>query len=148
MHLSKTEIDALQGEEKQHFLTPNAKRAQKSLGDIAGITGFGFHIVEVEPGNETTEFHFHHFEDECIFILNGTATAYIGDETYDVSEGDFLGHPKKGAAHKMKNTGTGVLRCIVVGERKDSDVVDYPHLNKALFRNSGTESQLTDIAEE
>lgn len=145
MYLSKNDIAELAGAEKQHFLNPNAERTQKSLGDAVGITGFGFHIIEVQPGRDTTEFHFHHFEDECLFVLNGNATAFIGDEEIEIGEGDFIGHPKNGAPHTIKNTGDGVLRCIVVGERKDSDVVDYPRLNKRLFRNSGVDSHLSDI---
>lgn len=145
MYLSKNDIAKLAGEKKQHFLNPNAQRNQKSLGDAAGITGFGFHIVEVQPGKETTEFHFHYFEDECLFVLSGHATALIGDEEHEIGEGDFLGHPKKGAPHAIKNTGEDVFRCIVVGERNDSDVVDYPRLNKRLFRNSSVDSHLTDI---
>ena len=145
MHLSKTDIANLAATEKQHFLNPNAQRLQKSLSDEVGITGFGFHIIEVQLGRETTEFHFHHFEDECLFVLSGNATAFIGDEEIEVGEGDFLGHPKKSAPHSIKNTGDDVFKCIVVGERKDSDVVDYPHLNKRLFRNSGVDSHLSDI---
>lgn len=147
MHLSKTDIANMAGTEKLHFLNPNAQRLQKSLGDEVGITGFGFHIIEVQPSRDTTEFHFHHFEDECVFVLSGSATALIGDEEIEIGEGDFLGHPKLSAPHSIKNTGDDVFRCIVVGERKHSDVVDYPHLNKRLFRNSGVDSHVSDINE-
>ena len=145
MHLSKNDIAKLEGEEKRHFLNPNAQRSQISLGDATGITGFGFHVVEIQPGKETTELHFHYFEDECLFVLNGEATAIIGDEEFEIGEGDFLGYPKNGAPHSIKNTGNDVLRCIVVGERKENDVVDYPRLNKRLFRNSGVDSYVCDI---
>ncbi|MDJ0921372.1 MAG: cupin domain-containing protein [Henriciella sp.] len=148
VYLSKRDISNLAGEDKTHFLNPNARRLQKSLGDLVGITGFGFHIIEVQPGFETTELHFHHFEDECLYVLSGTATAYVGDHAFQISEGDFLGHRKQGAPHALKNTGEDVFKCIVVGERLTSDVVDYPKLNKRLFRNTGLPSHLTDIDDE
>ncbi len=48
--VSKAEIEALKGEKRVHFLNPNAQRLNKSLGDLTGITGFGFHIIEIQPG--------------------------------------------------------------------------------------------------
>lgn len=111
---------------------------------MVGLTGFGFHIIEVEPGHETTEHHVHHYEDECVFILSGEATASVGDESFAVKPGDFLGYRKGGEAHSIKNTGTEVLRCIVVGERLSHDVADYPKLGKRIFRNDGMQWNLVD----
>lgn len=96
--------------------------------------GIGVHIMEVQPGNSSTEFHFHYREDECVFILSGQGVAEIGDETFEVSEGDFLGYRKGGLAHSIANTGTDVLRCLVLGERGDTDIVDYPRQGKRMFR--------------
>ncbi len=62
--LTRAEIDAQAGLAKTHFLNDNARRVNKSLGDLTGLTGFGFHLVEVEPGRESTELHRHYFEDE------------------------------------------------------------------------------------
>lgn len=138
------EIAAMEGLKKAHFLNPNAVRINKSLGDLTGISGFGFHIIEVEPGHDTTEFHVHHNEDECVFVLSGEATARIGDSEYAVKAGDFIGYRKGGLAHAIANTGTETLRCIVVGERLAHDVGDYPDLGKRIFRNAGLPWSLVD----
>lgn len=143
--LSACDIDNLTGIRKTHFINPNAKRINKSLGDITGITGFGIHIIEVEAGDFTTEHHVHYHEDECVYILSGSGTAFIGDEAFLVQEGDFIAYPKGKEAHSIQNTGEAILRCLVVGERLDHDVVDYPHLNKRIFRNKGMPWQMTDI---
>jgi len=58
------EIAKLAGTDKVHFLNDNAKRINKSLGDMTGLTGLGFHIISVPPGCESTEYHVHYFEDE------------------------------------------------------------------------------------
>ncbi len=76
--LTKEEIEAYQGIEKSHFLNRNARRRNKSLGDLTGLTGIGFHIIEVKPDHESTELHVHYFEDECVSILSGKAEATIG----------------------------------------------------------------------
>lgn len=140
------DIEAMEGLKKTHFLNENAVRINKSLGDLVGITGFGFHIIEVEPGRETTEQHVHYFEDECVFVLSGSATAVIGEEELPITAGDFIGYPKAGPAHRIVNTGAETLRCIVVGERRAHDVADYPRLGKRLYRNAGLDADLVDHA--
>lgn len=143
--LKAQEIEEMEGLAKTHFLNPNAKRINKSLGDYTGLTGFGFHIIEVEPGHETTEHHMHYYEDECVYVLSGSATAIIGDKEYPVSAGDFLGYRKGGLAHSIINTGDETLRCIVVGERLSHDAGDYPNKGKRIFRNAGMKWNLVDL---
>lgn len=142
--VSAADIALMEGLAKTHFLNPNAKRTNKSLGDLTGITGFGFHIIEVEPGCETTEHHVHHHEDECVYVLSGTATAYIGDEAHPIGPGDFIGYRKGGVAHSIVNTGDEMFRCIVVGQRLPHDVGDYPRKAKRIFRNEGLPWTLVD----
>ena len=79
--LTKEAIDESTGLAKTHFLNDNAQRINKSLGDMTGLTGFGIHLIEVQPGKESTEYHMHHFEDECTYVLSGTGTVTIGEHT-------------------------------------------------------------------
>lgn len=143
--VTQEEIEEFEGLKKTHFLNEKAQRVNKSLGDLTGITGFGFHIIEVQPGFETTEMHLHYFEDECVYVLEGEAEATIGDETFPIKAGDFLGYRAGGLAHSINNTGSEVLKCIVVGQRLDHDVGDYPKLQKRLFRQKGMPWNLVDL---
>lgn len=143
--LSKKEIDEHEGIQKTHFLNQNARRVNKSLGDLTGLTGFGFHIIEVEPGCETTEMHKHYHEDECVYILQGNADAYIGNEVFQVGPGDFIGYRAGGLGHSIKNTGSELLKCIVVGQRLDNDVADYTKLQKRIYRQKNMPWNLVDI---
>lgn len=136
------EITAMDGLAKVHFLNPAAKRVNKSLGDLTGLTGLGFHIIEVAPGDETTEYHVHHFEDECVYVLNGTATAEIGEDKHPIKPGDFIGYRKGGMAHTIVNTGAETLRMIVVGQRLPHDVGDYPRKGERIYRNNGMDWDL------
>ncbi|MFV0335571.1 MAG: cupin domain-containing protein [Tropicimonas sp.] len=138
------EIEAMEGLSKAHFLNPNARRVNKSLGDLTGLTGFGFHLIEVEPGCETTEHHVHFHEDECVYVLDGEATALIGDIEPPIGSGDFIGYRKGGLAHSIRNTGDRTLRCIVVGERLPHDVGDYPNKAKRIYRNAGLPWSVVD----
>jgi uncharacterized cupin superfamily protein len=143
--LTRSDIAEMAGVEKTHFLNSNARRMNKSLGDAAGLSGFGFHLIEVEPGHETTEHHCHHHEDECVFVLSGSATAFIGNEEHAINAGDFIGYRKGGLAHSIRNTGNEVLRCIVVGERRAHDVCDYPRLEKRMYRQPGMPWNLVNL---
>jgi len=142
--VSSEDIAAMPGLNKTHFLNPNAKRVNKSLGDETGLTGLGFHIIEVAPGDATNELHVHYFEEECVYVLSGQATALIGEDSFPIKAGDFIGYRVGGLAHTIINTGTETLRCIVAGQRLDHDVSDYPKKGKRLFRNPGMKWQVAD----
>lgn len=144
--VTREEIAEYEGISKTHFLNEHARRVNKSLGDLTGLTGLGFHIIEVDPGDESTELHMHHHEDECVYILDGEAEATVGDSRHRVGQGDFLGYRAGGAPHKLRNVGKTVLRCIVVGQRLDHDVGDYPARKKRIYRNKGMAWNLVDMA--
>ena len=143
--IKKAEIDTMRGLDKTHFLNPKAKRINKSLGDLTGLTGIGFHLIELAPGSESTEYHVHYFEDECVYILSGSGKVIIDDKSYDIGAGDFIGYRKGGLAHTMLNTGKEVLKCIVVGERLAHDVADYPKQKQRIYRNAGHPADLVDM---
>ncbi|QXT38836.1 cupin domain-containing protein [Gymnodinialimonas ceratoperidinii] len=135
--LKAEEIAAMEGLAKTHFLNQNATRINKSLGDATGLTGLGIHLIEVAPGAETTEYHVHHFEDEAVYILEGSGTATIGETDHPISPGDFIGYRKGGLAHTIVNTGSEMLRILVIGQRLAHDVGDYPRKGQRIFRNEG-----------
>lgn len=135
--LTKNDIEKMDGVEKVHFLNPNAQRLNKSLGDAVGLTGLGFHIIEVPSQCYSTEFHKHYYEDECVYILKGRGQVIIGSQTFEINAGDFIGFPKGGEAHTIYNTGNIRLKMIVVGERLAHDITDYPNQQKRLYRNQG-----------
>ncbi len=143
--LKKHEIEGMEGTHKVHFLNDNAVRTNKSLGDLTGLKALGFHIIEVPPGRESTEFHRHHHEEECTYVLSGTGQVRIGEDVSDISAGDFIGYRAGGKAHTMINTGSETLKCIVVGQRLAHDVGEYPDLGKRLFRNAGMAWEMVDM---
>lgn len=143
--LTAENIAAMEGLAKTHFLNNDARRINKSLGDATGLTGLGIHIIEVEPGFETTEYHVHYFEDEAVYVLSGTGTAEIGDAEHPVKQGDFIGYRKGGLAHTIRNTGSETLRCLVIGQRLAQDVGDYPRKGKRIYRNEGMAWDLADL---
>jgi uncharacterized cupin superfamily protein len=118
---------------KIHPLNPQAVRHIKSLSDAVGMTSLGIHLVRVEPGKETTEFHFHHHEEEFIYILSGKGIAEIGEIQYEVEAGDFMGFTARSVPHCMRNPFNMDLVYLMGGERSHIDICDYPRLRKRLI---------------
>lgn len=137
MYLSAAEIAAMDGVRKTHYLNPAAIRLNKSLGDVTGLKNIGVHLVSIEPGHHSTEYHAHRFEEEAIYVLAGSGLAVIGEELQQIGAGDFIGCPANGIAHELINDGGENLVCLVVGQRLAHDVCDYPRLGKRLYRNAG-----------
>lgn len=137
MYLSAAAIAAMKGEERVHFVNPACKRRNKSLGDAAGLKNIGVHMMTIAPGDRSSEYHTHKYEDEAIYVLSGTGAAVIGEDRHRIGPGDFIGFPGSGPAHETINDGTEPLVCLVMGQRLAQDVVDYPRAGKRLYRNSG-----------
>jgi quercetin dioxygenase-like cupin family protein len=65
-------------------------------------TGGGYTLVEITavPGYETP-LHIHHREDEGFWMLDGSATFTVGEETVEAGPGDYLFGPKH-VQHKWR----------------------------------------------
>ena len=145
MYLPAEQIAALEGVRRVHNLNPAAIRTDKSLGDEVGLKNIGIHLISIAPGDKSTEFHMHRYEEEAIYVLSGRGTEVIGDTKQRVGPGDFIGFPAAGVAHETINDGTEPLVCLVIGQRLAQDVVDYPRKGKRLYRNSG-QREVVDYA--
>ncbi len=145
MYLPAEKIAAMEGIRRVHALNPTAIRIDKSLGDEAGLKNMGIHLISIGPGDKSTEFHSHKYEDEAIYVLSGHGTEMIGEETQKIGPGDFIGLPAGGLAHETINDGKEPLVCLVIGQRLAQDVVDYPRKGKRMYRNSG-QRDMVDLA--
>ncbi len=137
MFLSAHAIATMEGVRRVHTLNPAAIRTDKSLGDEVGLKNIGIHLIMIAPGDKSTEFHSHKYEDEAIYVLSGHGTEVMGETTQKIGPGDLLGFPGGGVAHETINDGNEPLVCLVIGQRLVQDVVDYPRAGKRLYRNSG-----------
>lgn len=142
--LKAADIEQMPGERKVHFLNQNAVRINKSLGDAIGLNHIGVHLIYVEPGKETTEYHKHFYEEECVYGLSGKGALIIEGIAHQFEKGDFVGFPRNTAAHTIVNDSNETLICLVMGQRLQQDVSDYPNKGKRLYRN-GVDWNLVDI---
>ncbi|AUX38763.1 cupin [Sorangium cellulosum] len=102
--------------------------------------GDGYHVgVQIEellPGKQSSPAHYHLLEEEHILILEGRATLRLGEETIEVSAGDYVCFPaRQKAGHCLVNTSDALCRFLVIGERKPDEVCVYTDSNKILVRS-------------
>lgn len=117
-----------------HPFNPNSEIHMRSLGDAVGLERLGIHILRIPPGKESFVYHMHHTEEEFIYILSGRGIAEIGDEEHEVGPGDFMGFPTPSVGHHMRNPFTEDLVYLSGGERRISEVADFPRHNKRIVR--------------
>lgn len=144
-HLTAADPASLPRQFNVHPVNDDARRTISSPGDAAGLTTLGVNIFEVAPGDKSTEYHVHAREDEAIYVLAGSGTARTGEDVHPIQQGGFIGYPKGGPAHEIRNTGDIPLRLLVIGQRLTEDIVDYPDQGKRLYRTAGSINDLVDL---
>ena len=120
-----------------HFLNPGAIRYTRSLGDACGLSTIGVHLVRLKKGDDSTEYHFHHQDEEWVYILSGKGVAQIGKRTFKIGAGDFMGFVAGSEPHAMRNPHARDLVYLVGGNRWAMDVCDYPKIQKRRYRMNG-----------
>lgn len=106
----------------------------------------GIAIEELAPGKQSAPAHYHIFEEEHVFILEGSLTARIGAERHEMRAGDYVCFPAgQRAGHCLINDGDTTCRYVIAGERNPNEVAVYTDSNKVLLRALGQRTIL-DLA--
>jgi uncharacterized cupin superfamily protein len=130
-------IRRMREEKFVHFLNPGAIRYTRSLGDACGLSAIGVHLVRLKQGDASTEYHFHHQDEEWVYILSGRGIAEIGGKKHKIAVGDFMGFVAGSQPHAMRNPFKQDLVYLVGGNRCPLDVCDYPRIGKRRYRMNG-----------
>lgn len=117
--------------------------SRAALGDNYRI---GVAIEELQPGRRSTPAHFHLFEEEHVYLLEGHLTAQIGGEHFGMNPGDYVCFPAGHAAgHCLVNDSDATCRYVIIGENNPNEVAVYTDSNKVLVRGLGRRA-LLDLA--
>lgn len=127
---------------------PNFNIRYKHL--TLAVTGESYHvgvaIEELPPGKRTAPAHYHIFEEEHVYILEGSLTLRLGAETHRMTAGDYVCFPAgQKAGHCLVNEGDAVCRYVILGENNPNEVAVYTDTNKVLVRSLGRRA-LLDLA--
>jgi hypothetical protein len=74
----------------------NGKGFQAKLGRAGPLLGFrrlGCSLTVVPPGKQAWPFHRHHVADELFYIVSGSGTVRLDDQSLAVRAGDLIANP-------------------------------------------------------
>jgi uncharacterized cupin superfamily protein len=115
--------DSSHGEKFQH--------GHISLTDLRDGHDIGCGAFRVNPGKRAFPKHAHLANDEAIYIISGTGSLTIGDETEQVEAGDFVLLPKGAEyAHVLVNDSNEDIVYLCFSTMNAPEVVHYPDSGK------------------
>lgn len=135
--LKAAAIAAMPQRAHAHMFNPNGLRHTRALSDACGLKQMGVHLVRLEPGRESTEYHTHAHDEEWIYVLSGRGMSEIGGVKAEIGAGDFMGFVTGSAPHTITNPFSEDLVYLVGGTRQAYDVVDYPRRGIRSYKYAG-----------
>jgi uncharacterized cupin superfamily protein len=119
---------------------PCKARRRWRLGDAAGLTQFGVNLLELEPGEWSSQRHWHTAEDEFTYVLAGEVVLVTGEGEEVLRAGDCAGF-KCGDpnGHCLQNRSDARAVLLEVGSRnRAEDACHYPDIDLHLFAGAQT----------
>lgn len=105
------------------FDAPCAERVRQRLGNAGGLTDFGVNLMRLQPGNWSSQRHWHSHEDEFVYVLEGEVTLVEDDGETLLRAGDSAAFPKgTGNGHHLINRSPAVALYLEVGSRDPQDL--------------------------
>jgi uncharacterized cupin superfamily protein len=148
-HIQRSgQIDWSKVRRRRHPFNPASEMRTVPLGDPAGMTQLGVHMICIPPGKESFIPHAHTVSEEFVFIVEGRGEMVLDGVAHSVGPGDFVGFPIDGVVHSLKSKGPGDLVYLTAGRRDPLEIADMPTIGKTtVFRNGKTELFDVDGAE-
>ena len=114
----------------RHPLNPKAEIHLRALSAIAGLERIGLTLARLPPGRESFAYHYHHGEEEFLYVISGRGIAEIGDEAIEVGPGDVMMFPAPSPGHNLRNPFDVDLVYLMGGERRGIEVAEFPRQGK------------------
>jgi uncharacterized cupin superfamily protein len=131
--LTATQIAAAEARAISHPLNPNSEVYSRPLSEITGLQRAIISLARVPPGKESFAYHAHKGDEEWLYIVSGHGRAEIGDKSFDVGPGDFMGFPTPSIGHHLINTGKEDLVYLMGGERGRVEVAEFAKAGKHMI---------------
>lgn len=128
------------------FDQPVAARVWQRLGEAGGLTQFGVNLVRIQPGDWSSQRHWHSHEDEFVYMVSGELILITDQGEQPMRPGDCATFPAKVAdGHHLVNRSGAVATFLAVGSRFEQDRCVYPDIDlvwepavDAFTRRDGT----------
>lgn len=108
-------------------------RSKRLLGNAFGLTKYGVNLVDLPPGQWSSQRHWHTHEDEFIYVLSGELTLVTDDGEEVLAPGMIAGfNAGVSNGHHLVNNGFGTATYLEIGDRDPADEVFYPDVDLQL----------------
>lgn len=112
----------------------SAPREEVRFGEAGGLVSLGANVVTLNPGERSSDRHWHARSDEFLYVLAGTATVIENDGAHDLRPGDCACWPAGvDNAHTVENRTDAPIRFLVAGTNPETDTVRYPDSGRTLY---------------
>ena len=107
-----------------------AGREKRRLGDAFGLTQFGVNLLRLPPGQWSSQRHWHHGEDELVYVLEGEVMLVTDAGEQTLRPGMVAGF-KAGVAdgHHLVNRSDRDAVVMEVGTRTARQKADYSDID-------------------
>jgi uncharacterized cupin superfamily protein len=113
-------------------------RSSLRLGEAGGLTQFGVNLVMLEPGAMSSLRHWHHNEDEFVWIVEGECTLVQDEGETVMRPGDCAAFPAGNPnGHHFLNRTDQVAKFLVVGTKAPQEVGVYSDIDLMVKIGSG-----------
>ncbi|NKB68763.1 MAG: cupin domain-containing protein [Candidatus Latescibacteria bacterium] len=107
----------------------------KDIDPLIGGRHLGYRLIRLPGGQATFPQHFHYFEEELFYILEGNCTLLGPRGSVTVEKGDFIACPPgPQSAHKFANNGDQPCVLLALSNVLPHDLAQYPDSDKILAR--------------
>ncbi len=128
----------------RHPLSPKSEIHLRSLSALAGLKRIGLNLGRVPASAKSFVYHYHHYEEEFIYILSEKGLAEIGDETYEMGPGDFMMFTAPSLGHHIRNPFDTDLVYLMGGENREFEIGEFPRLKKRAIFQKSTQAYIVD----
>jgi len=113
-------------------------RSSLRLGEAGGLTQFGVNLVMLEPGAMSSLRHWHHNEDEFVWVVEGECTLVQDEGETVMCPGDCAAFPAGNPnGHHFLNRTDRVAKFLVVGTKAPQEVGVYSDIDLMVKIGSG-----------
>ena len=111
-------------------------RERKRLGNAVGLDQFGVNLTTLKPGAASALRHWHHKEDELVYVLEGEVVLIEDDGETVLKPGDAAGF-KAGSpvGHHLVNRSGRDAVYLEVGTRSKIERAEYPDVDLVMVRD-------------
>jgi uncharacterized cupin superfamily protein len=111
-------------------------RSRKRLGSVAGLDQFGVNLTTLKPGAASALRHWHHREDELVYILEGEVVLIEDDGEIVLGPGDAAGFKASVPnGHHLVNKSTRDAVYLEIGTRSKHERAEYPDVDLIVIRD-------------